>query len=382
MAKKNKRSKRKGSKNKRTEDEPKKQANELEVQKPSMAMNPQTDSAFFHRLPQELRNHIYGFLFSSTKFAFGKRPNGRTELPDGTKRVHYVAIKPAPNGLALLRSCRRSRMEIGDSWLPRVQFWFTDVKTMLDRLSHLTPDIVSKIRHMTVGAKQILLRSKHHAGGYHIESAFRLLQGLRLDQLTVFTSGRRSVDSHTIRGLIRHGSGWKTLRYLTFDLPYPVRVFDPAPERSFGASTLRTGWQSDLDDRDGKASSPSVTVYRGKTLGDDNSYEEDWQSKKFMIVVKRGSGIDYQENKVEPRTHVWDRQRTEPMTQEEIMATTMGDHIRWDFPGMTWEQIRDAYPQNRDDELDEIHEDVAGIRSSCQQDVDELDWVLLCHSQE
>lgn len=382
MAKKNKRSKRKGAKNKKTEDEPKKQATELEVQKPIMAMNPQTDSAFFHRLPQELRDHIYGFLFSSTKFAFGRAPKSK-EMPKGFRVQVYVAIKPAPNGLAFLRACRRSRMEIGDSWLPRVQFWFTDVRIMLDRLSRATPDTVSKIRQMTVGAKQIFLRSKHHAGSYHIESAFKLLQGLRLDQLTVFTSGRRSVDSHTIRGLIRYGSGWKTLRYLTFDLPYQDSEFRSTPDPSFGKSTWRTGWQSDLEDRDGKASSPSVTVYRGKTLPDGISHDGKWDTKMFIIVVKRGSGVDYQESKVEPRAYVWDRERTEPMTQEEIMAATMGDHIRWDFPGMTWGQIRDAYPQNQSDVWISYHEDEAGVRSICEQDEDEIDdWVLLRHLQE
>lgn len=383
MAKKNKRPKRKGAKNKRTEDEPKKQGNELEVRQPSMAMNQQTESDFFHRLPQEVRDLIYAFVFSSTKFTFGQRPNGRTELSDGTNRVDYVGIKPAPHGLALLRACRRAQTEIGDSWLPRVLFWFTDAKTMLDRLSPLAPDIVSKIRHMAVGGRPFLLRSEHHFGGYHMESAFKLLPGLRLDQLTILSSGRNYTDSYTIGALIQHGSGWKTLRYLTFDLPYPASVHEKGPEGSVGKSTQLTGWQSDLEGRDGKASSPSVTVYRVKTSSDDHSHEGIWQAKRSMIVVKRGSGVDYQEKKVDPRTYIRDREKTEPMTREEIMAAILGDHVRWDFPGMTWAQIRDAYPQNRDDALDDIEEDEVGTRSRFEQDADELVWILHpCHSQE
>jgi len=389
MAKKNKRAKRKRAKSKTAMDEPKEQAIDSELQRPSMAMNTQSSSVFFHRLPQEIRDSIYAHLFSSTKFTFGYRANGHSELPDGTGLVHYATVKPEPNGLALLRACRRAKLEIGDSWLTRVQFWFTDAKAMLDRLSVPGPDTVSKIRSLTVYGKPFILTSEHHTASYTIESAFRLLPGLRLDQLTVLSSGRQCIDSATLSAFIKKGSGWKTLRYVTYDKPTFAALHELHHGAPIGESLPPMGWQSNLEARDGKVSRPSVTVYHAKTTPQDpiEAAEALWHAKKTMIVAKRGSGVDYQENTIPPHIYLEERQNSGEVTREEICATAMGDHVRWDFPGMTWAQIRAAYEQNRAHEGDHVEQEDPGawvrFDGDTDGDVDEVDWVLHpCHLQE
>jgi len=81
-------------------------------------MDDQSASLFFQRLPQELRNNIYQDVFS-LRLAFGKRL--------GPYRYN---LKPPPNGLSLLKTCRRARAEIGSAWMGLVRFHFETYEAM------------------------------------------------------------------------------------------------------------------------------------------------------------------------------------------------------------------------------------------------------------
>ncbi len=143
------------------------------AQEHSRTVDPQIGSLIFRRLPQEVRDHIYTQLFSSTRFRFGERQTSRTDI---------VKIRPAPNGLALLRACRRANLEIGDSWLRHVLFCFENTEAMLNKLSALPADTLSKIRRMRLSSDTLLLTYPEGDFVFHrLASVFKLLPGLQLD---------------------------------------------------------------------------------------------------------------------------------------------------------------------------------------------------------
>ncbi|VBB84299.1 Putative protein of unknown function [Podospora comata] len=317
-------------------------------------MHPQGESLFFRRLPQEMRDHIWTQLFCSTRFTFGL-----WEGPDSRDCKH---IKPTPSGLAMLRTCRRAQLEIGDLWLRHVLFCFQDTKSMMDRLSVLPVDTLSKLRHLRVSDNALLELGDPDDGRYYLlTSYFKLLPGLQLDQLTVLGARLFSLSYDTLDDLIKDGNGWKTLRYISHSskmLGYASGYGPYGPGLGGNPQYCRKSqpkhWQGVLEDRDGVASGPSATIYRAKEpaqygsildpnkrvifeqkphCGQDlqpNEFHEDPElmsgdekKKELMVVVKRGTGVKYEE-------------RDSPLIEWDL---------RRDFPNMTWEEIFNHYLQ-------------------------------------
>ncbi|SPQ18238.1 595b4278-7ac7-4ce7-ba6c-15d2eeaa20f0 [Thermothielavioides terrestris] len=323
----------------------------------SASVDPQTGSLLFQRLPQEIRNLIWTQLFCSTRFTFGQRP---------AKGYHKAWFRPAGNGLALLRTCRRARLEIGDSWLRYVTFCFEDIETMLDRLSARPIDTLSKLRHMRIRGDLFKLSHSDYDVHHRLVSALKLLPGLRLDQLTVLGGGAPHVCYDALTGLIKHGNGWNTLRYICHTsemLGFPLEQSISHPRDRWKAQPQYwrkpqpKHWQTIMEARDGVASNPSVVVYRakepakygsildpsrrvkfeqkprhGQNLREDTFPADpelmtgDEPKKELLVIVKRGSGVDYEEKEDSPLTE---------------------DDIRRDFPGKTWGQIRAEATKNR-----------------------------------
>jgi hypothetical protein len=159
-------------------------------------MNLQSQSLLF-QLPQEIRDHIYYQLFVSTRFSFGRHERGGA--------VPGFTVKPAPNGLALLRACRRAQLEIGDSWLRHVLFCFEDPKSMLDKLSPLPTRTLSMLRRMRTSGDRLMLTLPDDPDDtkvlYRLVAVLKLLPGLRLDQLTVLGKSWHHVNYDTLGGL-------------------------------------------------------------------------------------------------------------------------------------------------------------------------------------
>jgi hypothetical protein len=76
--------------------------------------------SMFLELPGEIRNQIYETLFTSTR------------LSSGVWRSDKKWIKPAPNSLAIVRTCRQTNQEARSLWLGRVLFHFENIQSMLD----------------------------------------------------------------------------------------------------------------------------------------------------------------------------------------------------------------------------------------------------------
>lgn len=316
--------------------------------------DPQNSSLFFQRLPTEIRLEIYSHLFYSTRLSFGKRPTL------AKRRVRTIRLRPAPNGLSLLRVCGRVSDEIGDSWLGQVLFSFEDPETMLDKLADLDPQTLGKLRHIRYSNQDSLVLGRLGEDGengdwiYRFTHWLKLLHGLRLDRLTVLGHTMAQFRYLELDALINHSDGWKELYYLSNDsVMLGFGRFDKYYGRYEWKRELRapqpSTWSQALAARDGPTA--SVTIYRSTDAtvsgsmisrpatcqgfadqvaepGKETQYgvESDMalmkqgeKQKEILVVARRGNGVDYTEN------------GTSPMLP--------GD-IREHWPGMTWGQIR------------------------------------------
>lgn len=316
--------------------------------------DPQDSSLFFQNLPTEIRLEIYSNLFYSTRLSFGKRS---TYVPD---RLSAIRLRPAPNGLSLLRVCRRVSNEIGDSWLGQVLFSFEDPVTMLDKLADLDLQTRGKLRHIRYSNRNSLVMESVVAGAQDIWWTYRLpewlkvLRGLRLDRLTVLGQSMAQCRYLELDALINHSDGWKELYYLSHNsLMLGFGKFDKAFGKFEWKRELRapqpSTWSQALAARDGPTA--SVTIYRSTEAamsgsmiskpatcqgfadqvaepGKESQYgvESDMalmkqgeKEKEILVVARRGKGVEYTET------------GTSPMMQ--------GD-IRELWSGMTWGQMR------------------------------------------
>ena len=205
-------------------------------------------------LPRELRDEIYVQLFSSTRLTFGDKfvTLGRR-----------VRMKPAPQTLAILLTCRQINQEAGALWLRHVLFNFEDPLAMLDKLLELPSTTRSKIRHVrTRGHRDNHETSIHYDFSNNLPYALKLLPNLCLQRVNITMLARGDTLYHTIDELIKQGKGWKELRIVTreakmYDLHSRVGLsifnnFKPQPST----------WEEDLLKRDGADSGFSVNIYR------------------------------------------------------------------------------------------------------------------------
>lgn len=352
------------------------------AQPPDPAADPQTGSRLF-LLPQELRDVIYAHLFASTRLSHGERY---------VTRLACLRIRPAPNGLALLRTCRRARAEIADSWLGMVLFSFEDPETMLDKLTAIPREVLGKVRRVRVTGDTLMLSYGDQDVYYRLTSALALLTGLRLDTLTVLGPRMAQVSYDTLDGLISDSRGWRELQYVCYTSE--VLSFKRMP-LSFGDEYRRkpqpSHWQGVLERRDGKGSGAVVEIYRS-TLPDspgsvlrpetrapftqeaprdaaareDFGLEEDAalmadgeRDKEVLVVARRGDEVDYGQGE----------------------DSFVDYDIRWHFPGKTWAEIRaeciDRFGVEGEDwSSDDDYDDGGGepVEADVYWDVDEVAW--------
>ncbi|RYP47748.1 hypothetical protein DL768_006241 [Monosporascus sp. mg162] len=358
------------------------------ARQPALAADPQGESMFFQRLPQELRDKIYSHVFFSTRVACGQR---------AVSRIDHIRIKPAPNALAILQTCRRAKKEIGDTWLGQILFSFEDPETMLDKLTALPPGILSKMRHLRVLGDTLMLSYEEDDDVYYrLTSTLRLLPGLCLDTLTVLGLRTKEVSYDTLNGLITESSGWKELHYIShssevlgFARLEQFHLGDEVEKHRYWRKPQPAHWQSVLEDRDGALSRPSVAIYRStvsncpcsvinantrarfeQKMPEDREAQEAFgiaedaglmvdgeRDKEVMIIVKRGSGVDYE--------------------QKEDSRFVESD-IRRDMPGKTWKEIRyeciDRIFADDDDSLLSDDEDEETAEIDAYEDVDKYVW--------
>ncbi len=279
---------------------------------------------------------------------------------------------------------------------------------MLDKLSPLAIDTVSKIRHLRISRPWISLRlpddfetqddsdpdddfAPGDAKTYYLAAIFKLLPGLQLDRLTLFGVPDGYTNYRTFHSLAMDGSGWKTLRFIGYSpatLGLPLDYDDASR-----ALRWKRGWQAVVEGRDGVTSKPTVTAYHvkdpslpgpildagnrvryGQVPPDGQKLRPEVPSKyadhprpkrEVMIIVKRGDGVAYQEKKGSP---------------------LIFSDIRRNFDGVdTWRELRPRCPyvpdheskdENRDEDKDEsrLPGGADPAEADVYEDVDEYDW--------
>ncbi|KAF2874873.1 hypothetical protein BDV95DRAFT_656595, partial [Massariosphaeria phaeospora] len=240
------------------------------------------------------------------------------------------------HSLALLYACKQITQEIGSHWIGWVLCNFQSPESLLDILTELPSAKVAAIRHVRVNGRPVMLSLPHDDVYYRLTWILKLVPHLQLDTLTVLggsanniSGGPAQVDYNTLNGLIRHGTGWKELHYIT---PNSSILSFQKTER-FRKVYLRQpqpdAWRSALFQRDGPNSGASVTIYRSKTgtpgsilnhhekeIFEQNvapQHLEDFglekdpvlispgeRQKEVLIIVKRGRDADIMEEVSKP----------------------------------------------------------------------------------
>ncbi|OTA96221.1 hypothetical protein M434DRAFT_28082 [Hypoxylon sp. CO27-5] len=309
---------------------------------------------FMDKLSKELRCMIYDFVFSNTRLTWGRRVN-----VDWT-RLHEMS--PAKHSLALCRICKKIAEEIGDSWLQKILFNFEEVEDMLDILTALDRETLSKIRHVRIRGNDVRLQYRGEGGingyDYYIPNVLQLLPGLSLDRLTVLGSYDSSADYSTLNKLIKESNGWKELHYITQNSEILGYRHHNADKRSRDERDERVPepahWNSLLMSRDEAYPDCSVTIYRAiipdcvgaviypdtreafeqlvpaqhipnnksTKLPNEVMMKDEEIQKEVLVIVKRGTGADY---------------------EEKSDSRYSGNDIREGLAGREWEDVRMTY---------------------------------------
>ncbi|KAK4209744.1 hypothetical protein QBC37DRAFT_449742 [Rhypophila decipiens] len=334
-------------------------------------------SPLFKKLPQEMRDKIYDQVFAYTRLSYGEK---------SPRRLESVRIKPAPHGLALLRTCHRVKYEIGDRWLRQVLFHFEDPLVMLDKLTALPHRLISQVRHVRMRYGYIFLSSDRPGDegrwfSYNLLHALKLIPGLKADVLTVMgfmLLGGTGSQYDMLNILIRGSDGWKELHFLSCS-SHLLGYADKWPT-GYLREPQPAHWQTILNLRDGADSLPSVTIYRSKTAGGTPSTRaslmtnpSNWEpfqqtdtigngtygtvedanimstpnerDKEVLVIARRGKGVDYQEKK---------------------NSRYIEGDIRRNAPGKSWKEIRKMC-------IDDFHDMYADEDDRSFSDEDDLE---------
>ncbi|EED17403.1 conserved hypothetical protein [Talaromyces stipitatus ATCC 10500] len=330
------------------------------------------DSCMLLRLPGEIRNLIYSHLFTSTRLTFGER---------STSRVSAKRMKPAPNSLAILRTCSLVKQEAGGLWLGQVLFNFENPEDMLDKLSELPSTTLSQIRYIRVGDDDDVY--------YRLVWVLKLLPDLCLDTLSVLGMSNGDIAYDTLSGLVKYGNGWKELRYITPNSEMlGFKRLDLFMADPYWRQPQPSTWNDILIQRDGLDSRASVTIYRSTQSGTPGAVlkpetrqlfeqkpstedlemfgvEEDKQllgmnerGKELLVVVRRGYQAD--------------------ISEQDSPPYLLENDIRQWAHGLTWAEIRrqciDFLAESSDDDDPDFIEKGEDVEADRYNDVDEYEW--------
>lgn len=170
--------------------------------------NPQSSCPLF-LLPQELRDQIYSFVFTST-------------MLDKSPLIYYESDGTPPyQKLSLLRTCHRLSADIGTSWISQVTIEFDRPYDLIDALKPLPLTTLTQIRHLILGAYIFKYpRAEMDVFLIRNDEVLKLLLPIPLDVLTIYEpiTCRGAYLEELLDKLIRLSNGhWKMLQMLTKD---------------------------------------------------------------------------------------------------------------------------------------------------------------------
>jgi len=202
------------------------------------------------QLPPELRNKIYTAHFRSVRLVNGEQHcNSR------------IVAEP----LALLRTCRQIHTETSLLWLNHVHLSYESPEILDDKLAGLDMTLIKQIRHVSIGRQYMSLRPI--GGQWEINfltpAISKALAHMNLDTLTIYANAKGQNAYNALETLIRHGIGWRELRFVTRD----SRILLHAQDRLRFPATDGQTWSEMLAERDGERAGGAVRIYRAKWVG-------------------------------------------------------------------------------------------------------------------
>lgn len=340
-------------------------------------------------LPRELRDEIYSWVFSSTRITFG-------ESEERVSGKELTIKKSRPNSLALLYTCRQIHQETRSVWIGCVLFSFETSCAMLDTLSELPSNTISRLRHVRVSGKPLMLSFDDNDVFYRIAWFLKLLPDLRLDTLTILAGcasvlglgGSPELGYDIVDGLVKHGNGWKRLYFITPDSSMLGCAKSTLWLHTFVRNPQPGDWNKAICARDGANSGASVTIYRS-TIAQPGViihplHREKYQQHADTDEVEYGATEDCElmsaENKYKEMMVVIQRgDKADIMEKREPPFDEDFDIRAW-AGNKTWKQIRKMCIDWSDDEVDTLFEGLK-VDDDTKNIERELD-IYNCHAHD
>lgn len=242
-------------------------------------------------IPVELRELIYGFLFSSYTIRHGFKHSGTPgDNVDSSNRI------------ALLLTCRQVFTEAWRHLPLNCTLHFRGTENLLDTLLAVDQSVVTRIRHVRVRAFPFPLYATGRAEyypTYYAANALSLLPGLCLDTLFVedcwhgfgMGDGWRDVTTYfDIESLLK-SDAWKELTYLTPCTDFIASGYDHRRKRL----AQPEAWNTLIQERDGTDSGAEVKMFivpykQEKAIGEqrteDGRIMQPWAAKAGHEVIE------------------------------------------------------------------------------------------------
>jgi hypothetical protein len=249
------------------------------------------DTTSLLSLPLELRELIYGFLFSSFTIRHGFKHAG---IPS--------SAEPSSSRIALLLTCRQL---FAEAWryLPlNCTLHFRGTENLLETLLSVDQSIITRIRHVRVRAFPFPLyasgRSDYYPT-YYAANALALLPGLCLDTLVVedcwhgfgMGDGWRDVTTYFDIETLLKSDAWKELTFITPCTDFLASGYDHRRKRV----TQPENWDALVKERDGEESGAGVMMKivpykQEKATGDERTEDgrimQPWTAKPGHEVIE------------------------------------------------------------------------------------------------
>ncbi|KAF2830597.1 hypothetical protein CC86DRAFT_283558 [Ophiobolus disseminans] len=242
-------------------------------------------------LPVELRELIYGFLFSSYTIRHGFK---HASIPSSTDE--------SSNRIALLLTCRQIFAEAWRHLPLNCTLHFRGTENLLETLLSVDQSVVTRIRHVRVRAFPCPLYASERTNyypTYYAANAFSLLPGICLDTLVVddcwhgfgMGDGWRDVTTYFDIEALLKSDAWKELTYITPCTDFLASGYDHRRKRKTQPET----WDALLKERDGEESGAEVQLMivpdkQDKAIGheqtEDGRVMQLWWAKPGHEVVE------------------------------------------------------------------------------------------------
>lgn len=243
-------------------------------------------------LPVEIRELIYGFLFSSYTIVHGhKRPRKPAPEPVSSPRA------------ALLLTCRQIHAEAWRHLPLNCRLHFRGTEDLLDTLLAVDQSVITRLRHIRVRAFPFPLYANDKAEyypTYYFANALSLLPGLCLDDLEVEDcwhgygqgDGWRDVTTYMDIEALLKSDVWKTLTYTTPCTDFIASGYDHRQKRRQQPES----WDALLKERDGEDSGASVQMWIVPVKQDIARNEERTEDGRKMQVWSARPGHEIIQN--------------------------------------------------------------------------------------